>query len=92
MLSEEEQAAVDEWLKKNKPKKYPTGYSAIYDEFGRKRSSLKFRLASLAKRIRKVRGHQGMTHKQLADRLNASESEVIAACDKHEIKVLHEGS
>lgn len=87
MLSEQEQAAVDEWLKKNKPKKYPTGYSAIYDEFGRKRSSLKFRLASIAKRIRRLRGHQQMTIKEIADRLGAEENEVFAACDKHEIKV-----
>jgi len=87
MLNDEEQRAVDEWLKKNKPKQYPTGYSAIYDEFGRKRSGLKFRLASLSKRIRKLRGHKAMTYAEIADRLNAAEDEVFATCDKHNIEV-----
>jgi hypothetical protein len=87
MLSDEEQKAVEAWMKKNKPKKYPTGHSAIFDEFGRKRSSLKFRLASLSKRIRSVKGHKNMTVSDLADRLDVTEDEVFAACEKHGIEV-----
>jgi antitoxin component HigA of HigAB toxin-antitoxin module len=87
MLSDEERKAVEAWMKRNKPKKYPTGHSAIYDEFGRKRSSLKFRLASLSKRIRAVKGHKTLTIEQLADKLDVPEDEVFAACDKHDIEV-----
>ena len=84
-LTDQEQQAIEEWLKNNKPRRYPTGYSAIVDEFGNKRTGLKFRLATLSKRIRKVRGHEDMTFQELALRLKAHPSEIMAACDKHNI-------
>lgn len=84
-LTEQEQNAIAEWLQTNKPRRYPTGYSAIVDEFGNKRTGLKFRLATLSKRIRKVRGYEGMTFQELALRLKAHPSEIMATCDKHNI-------
>ena len=84
-LTDQEQQAIEEWLKTNKPRRYPTGYSAIVDEFGNKRTGLKFRLASLSKRIRKVRGYEGMTFQEIGERLKAHPSEIMAACEKHNI-------
>jgi hypothetical protein len=85
-LTDDERAAIDSWLAKNKPRKYPTGYSAIYDEFGQKRTGLKFRLANLSKRIRRVRGHESMTHEEIAERLKVHQAEIMAACEKHNIR------
>jgi hypothetical protein len=84
-LTEQEQEAINAWLEKNKPKKFPTGYSAIFDEFGNKRAGLKFRLAALSKRIRRVRGYTSMTYVQLAHQLAVNADEVMAACIKHNI-------
>lgn len=84
-LTDSEENAIAEWLKTNKPRRYPTGYSAIMDEFGNKRTGLKFRLAALSKRIRKVRGYENMTFQELATRLKAHPSEIMATCDKHNI-------
>jgi hypothetical protein len=86
-VTEQEQRAVEIWLKSNKPKKYPTGYSAIWDEFGNKRAGLKFRLASTAKRVRKVRGHRFMSYVQLSDVLSVDADEIMEACVKHNIVV-----
>ena len=86
-VTPEEKAAIDKWLSENEPRKYPVGYSAIYDEFGRPRNSLKFNLASLAKRIRRVHGYEGMSAKRLSEVLDRTESDTIAACDRHNIKI-----
>lgn len=87
-LTEEEQKAINEWLKTNKPVKYPTGYSSIYDEFGNKRSSLKFRMAGVAKRIRAaLKRDPKMSYDGLADTLVLPYDDVVAVCKKHNIKV-----
>lgn len=86
-MTEQEQRAVAIWLESNTPKKYPTGYSAVWDEFGNKRAGLKFRLASIAKRVRKVRGHRFMSYVQISDVLSVDADEVMEACVKHNIVV-----
>lgn len=87
-LSEQEQAAVDAWLAKNKPIKYPTGYSSLYDEFGQKRSSLKFRMAGIAKRIRTaLKKSPHMDYEYLANHLVLPYDDVRAVCKKHNIEV-----
>jgi hypothetical protein len=87
-LTEQEQSAIDAWLEKNKPIKYPTGYSSIYDEFGNKRSTLKFRMAGIAKRIRTaLKKDPSLTYEDLARDLTLSFDDVVAVCRKHNIKV-----
>lgn len=86
-MTEQEQRAVEIWLESNTPKKYPTGYSAVWDEFGNKRAGLKFRLASIAKRVRKVRGHRFMSYLQISEVLSVDADEVMEACVKHNIVV-----
>lgn len=87
-LTEQEQTAINEWLKTNKPVKYPTGYSSIYDEFGNKRISLKFRMAGIAKSIRAaLKREPSMTHDDLAIHLVLPRDDVVAVCKKHNIKV-----
>ena len=87
-LSEQEQQAIDAWLKENKPVKYPTGFSSIYDEFGQKRISLKFRMAGLAKRIRSaLKKNPAMSYADLAKQLVLPYDDIVAVCKKHNIKV-----
>lgn len=87
-LTDQEQEAIDEWLSKNKPIKYPTGYSSIFDEYGNKRSTLKFRMAGLAKRIRTaIKKDPTLTYEGLARDLTLSFDDVVAVCKKHNIKV-----
>jgi len=87
-LTEQEQDAINAWLKENKPVRYPTGYSSIYDEFGVKRTSLKFRMAGIAKRIRTaLKKSPGMTHHDLAKHLVLPYDDIIAVCRKHNIEV-----
>lgn len=86
-MTEQEQRAIAIWLESNTPKKYPTGYSAVWDEFGNKRAGLKFRLASIAKRVRKVRGHRFMSYLQISEVLSVDADEVMEACVKHNIVV-----
>lgn len=87
-LSEQEQQAIDAWLKENKPVKYPTGFSSIFDEFGNKRISLKFRMAGLAKRIRSaLKKKPSMSYGDLAKQLVLPYDDVAAVCKKHNIKV-----
>lgn len=87
-LTDEEQSAIDEWLSKNKPVRYPTGYSSIYDEFGQKRTSLKFRMAGIAKRIRTaLKKNPDMTCSDLAKSLVLPYDDIKAVCRKHNIKV-----
>jgi len=87
-LNEQEQDAINAWLKENKPVKYPTGYSSIYDEFGVKRTSLKFRMAGIAKRIRTaLKKSPGMTHRDLAKHLVLPYDDIVAVCRKHNIEV-----
>lgn len=87
-LTPQEQSAVTEWLERNKPVKYPTGQSSIYDEFGNKRVTLKFRMAGIAKRIRSaLKKDDTLTHKGLAAHLVMSYDDVVAVCRKHNIKV-----
>ena len=87
-ISEQEQKAIDLWLKENKPVKYPTGFSSIYDEFGNKRISLKFRMAGLAKRIRSaLKKNSSMSYGDLAKQLTLPYDDVVAVCKKHNIKV-----
>lgn len=59
----------------------------MWDEFGNKRAGLRFRLASIAKRIRKVRGHRFMSYLQLSEVLSVDADEVMEACVKHNIVV-----
>jgi|GEM_PF-3261373 len=84
-MTDDEKKAVETWLTSNKPVHYPTGHSAIYDEFGNKMAGRKFRLTALAKRIRQVRGYSEMTYHQIAKRLASNADEVKAACRKHNI-------
>jgi hypothetical protein len=87
-LTEQEQEAIGVWLEHNKPIKCPTGYSSIYDEFGNKRSTLKFRMAGLAKRIRTaLKKDPTLTHEDLARSLTLPFDDVVAVCRKHNIKV-----
>lgn len=87
-LSEQEQQAIDAWLEKNKPVRYPTGFSSIYDEFGNKRTTLKFRMAGIAKRIRAaLKKYPDMTYEDLATHLVLPYDDVVAVCRKHNIKV-----
>ena len=87
-LSEQEKQAIDAWLKENKPVKYPTGFSSIYDEFGQKRISLKFRMAGLAKRIRSaLKKTPAMSYADLAKQLVLPYDDIVAVCKKHNIKV-----
>lgn len=87
-LTPQEQQAIDDWLKKNKPVRYPTGYSSIYDEFGNKRSSLKFRMAGIAKSVRSaLKKDPSLSHQDLADRLVLPHDDIVAVCKKHNIKV-----
>ena len=86
-LTEQEQDAINAWLKENKPVKYPTGYSSIYDEFGNKRISLKFRMAGIAKRIRTaMKKSPNMTYHDLAKHLVLPYDDIVAVCKKHNIK------
>lgn len=87
-FTEQEQQAIDEWLKKNKPVKYPTGYSSVFDEYGNKRISLKFRMAGLAKRIRSaLKKNPLLSYSDLAEQLVLPYDDVRAVCKKHNIKV-----
>jgi hypothetical protein len=87
-LTEEEKQAIDAWLKKNKPVKYPTGYSSVYDEYGNKRVSLKFRMAGIAKRIRaSLKKDPSLTYFDLAAQLTLPFDDVVAVCKKHNIEV-----
>ena len=87
-LTEQEQNAIDAWLKENKPVKYPTGFSSLYDEFGQKRTTLKFRMAGIAKRIRTaLKKDPSLTHEDLAVHLVLPYDDVVAVCRKHNIEV-----
>jgi len=87
-LTDQEQEAISIWLKKNRPVKYPTGHSSIYDEYGNKRSTLKFRMAGIAKRIRTaLKKDPNLTYEDLAHDLVLSFDDVVAVCRKHNIKV-----
>lgn len=86
-MSEQEREAINEWLQKNKPTRYPTGYSSIYDEFGNKRVSVRFRLAGVAKKIRAVHGYASLTYRQIAEKIAETEDTVKAACKKHRIAI-----
>jgi len=87
-LTQQERAAISEWLNKNKPVKYPTGISSIYDSYGNKRVTLKFRMAGIAKHIRSAIKKDGtLTHKDLAEHLVMPYDDVVAVCRKHNIKV-----
>jgi len=87
-LTEQEQAAIDAWLKKNKPVRYPTGYSSVWDEYGQKRTTLKFRMAGIAKRIRTaLKRDPSMTYDDLATLLVLPYDDVVAVCKKHNIEV-----
>lgn len=87
MLSPEDQAAVDAWLQRHHITRFPTGYSGVYDEFGRKRSSVKFVLAHLAKRIRARKGYASKTATELAELLEVPASDITAACLTHRIEI-----
>lgn len=88
-LTEEEQQAINAWLEKNKPVRYPTGYSSVYDEFGNKRSSLKFRMAGIAKRIRtSLKRNPDLSYDDLASTLVLPVDDIIAVCRKHNIEVI----
>lgn len=87
-LTEEEQSAIDAWLSKNRPVRYPTGHSSVYDEFGNKRTSLKFRMAGIAKRIRSyIKKDPSMTYRDLANELVLPYDDIVSVCKKHNIKV-----
>ena len=87
-LTEQEQNAIDAWLKENKPVKYPTGFSSVFDEFGNKRTTLKFRMAGIAKRIRTaLKKDPSLAHEDLATHLVLPYDDVVAVCRKHNIEV-----
>jgi hypothetical protein len=87
-LTEQEQESIDAWLEKKKPIKYPTGYSSIYDCYGNKRITLKFRMAGLAKRIRAaLRKDSSLTYEDLSKHLLLSFDDVVSVCRKHNIEV-----
>lgn len=86
-MSDDEQDAISAWLENNKPVKYPTGYSSIYDEFGNKRTSVRFRLAGVAKKIRAVPGHGALTAETIGAKIAEDPDTVRAACKKHRIVI-----
>jgi hypothetical protein len=87
-LTQQEQDAIADWLSKNRPIKYPTGYSSIYDCYGNKRSTLKFKMAGYAKRIRTaLKKNPDMTYEELSKQLLLSFDDVISVCRKHNIEV-----
>lgn len=87
-INDAERSAIDAWLAKNKPIKYPTGHSSIYDEFGQKRTTLKFRMSGIAKRIRSaLKLEPTLTYSQLAEKLVLPLDDVKAVCQRHNIKV-----
>lgn len=87
-LTQQEQDAIADWLAKNKPIKYPTGYSSIYDEYGNKRSTLKFKMAGYAKRIRTaLKKNPDMKYEELSKQLFLSFDDVVSVCRKHNIEV-----
>jgi hypothetical protein len=87
-LTEQEQEAINAWLAKNRPIRYPTGYSSIYDCYGNKRITLKFRMAGLAKRIRSaIRKDSSLTYEDLSKLLLLSFDDVVSVCRKHNIEV-----
>lgn len=86
-MSDDEQDAISAWLESNKPVKYPTGYSSIYDEFGNKRTSVRFRLAGVAKKIRGVPGYGALTPETIAAKIAEDPDTVRAACKKHRIAI-----
>jgi len=84
-MTDIESDAIAAWLNGNTPKKYPTGHSAVYDEFGNKRSVVKLKLANLAKRLRRVRNYQRMTYADLSTTLRSPADEIMRACRRHNI-------
>ena len=87
-MTEQELEAIQKWMDENRPTKYPTGYSSIYDCYGVKRTSLKFRMAGIAKRIRTaLKKSPSMSHHDLAKHLVLPYDDIIAVCKKHNIKV-----
>ena len=87
-LTQQEQYAIEDWLAENRPIKYPTGYSSIYDEYGNKRSTLKFKMAGYAKRIRTaLKKNPDMTYDDLSKQLLLSFDDVVSVCRKHNIEV-----
>jgi hypothetical protein len=87
-LTQQEQDAIEDWLAENRPIKYPTGYSSIYDEYGNKRSTLKFKMAGYAKRIRTaLKKNPDMTYEDLSKQLLLSFDDVVSVCRKHNIEV-----
>jgi len=88
VLTEQEKNAIDAWLKENKAVRYPTGFSSVFDEFGNKRTTLKFRMAGIAKRIRTaLKKDPSLTHDDLATHLVLPYDDVVAVCRKHNIEV-----
>lgn len=86
-LTREEQAAVDAWLAANgKPQKYPTGYSAIYDDMGNRRVAPRQQTALLARNIRRLYRYDHMTHDEIAARLKVPVGDVVQSCARHGIK------
>lgn len=83
----EERAAIAAWLADNEPAKYPMGYSGIYDKIGRKRSGRRFFLASLSKRIRRMRRHKTMTCEEIAVALKVRIEDIQDCVKNHQIEV-----
>ena len=87
MISTSDKAAIDAWLAKNTPTKYPTGYSGIYDEFGRKRNGRRFMLEHLSKRIRRLLKRKSMSAEEIASTLCVPLCDVTDCVKKHNIEV-----
>lgn len=86
-ISEQEQDAIDAWLSKNRPIQYPTGHSSLYDEFGNRRTTVRFRLAGVAKKVRAISGYGAMNADEIGKRIAETPDTVRAACKKHRIKI-----
>lgn len=86
-LNPEEQRAIQAWLANNEVTQCRLGESGIYDEFGDplEKSAKAYRI--LAKKIRKLRGYERLTHKQIADQLGERLIDVRTTCQRHRIEV-----
>jgi hypothetical protein len=86
-ITPEEQREIDAWLaKKGPPVRYPTGYSAVFDEFGNRRVGERQRLAALAKTIRRLHRYEHMAQADIARKLSVPIGDVTLTCARHNIR------
>lgn len=87
-MTETEERAIADWLKRNKVTKCPLGGSGIYDEFGEPLAMTPRAYARIARKVRRVHKTENLTVQALAVRLGCREMDVRTACAKHRIEVV----